>query len=246
MCLCSLSRRAQRREFRRVSGGPLGQALNLGLSDGDQVRVEVWRLEAEEVEAKLADGSVLIDLRPPLAFAREHIEGSVNLQFNQADLADRADLVLPSDISVIMCAGADATARSGAEILSVAGLGVDGFLGGGLSEWVRAGRACTSTPVISVDDLNACNGEFQVIDARESYEYRYGHIAGARLLSSMEAWLRVEDIPPTGRYAVVCGEQVRSSLVASILRRAGRDALVVRGGMDDWLDRGFPVEKAGY
>ena len=78
-------------------GGPLGQALNLGLSDGDQVRVEVWRLEAEEVEAKLADGSVLIDLRPPLAFAREHIEGSVNLQFNQADLADRADLVLPSD-----------------------------------------------------------------------------------------------------------------------------------------------------
>ena len=135
--------------------------------------------------------------------------------------------------------------RLGAEILSAAGLGVEGFLGGGLSEWVRAGRACTSTPVISVDDLNASNGEFQVIDARESYEYRFGHIAGARLLSSMEAWNRVAEIPVAGRYAVVCGTQVRSSLVASILRRAGRDALLVRGGMAGWLERGFPVEREG-
>ena len=202
-------------------------------------------LEVEEVEAKLADGSVLIDLRPPLAFARGHIEGSINLQFNQADFADRAEMVLPADISVIICADADATVRLGAEILSAAGLGVEGFLGGGLSEWVRAGRACTSTPVISVDDLNASNGEFQVIDARESYEYRFGHIAGARLLSSMEAWNRVAEIPVAGRYAVVCGTQVRSSLVASILRRAGRDALLVRGGMAGWLERGFPVEREG-
>lgn len=120
-----------------------------------------------------------------MPFAREHIEGSINLQFNQADFADRAELVLPKDISAIICDDADATARLGAEILSAAGLGVDGFLGGGLSEWVRAGRACTPTPVISVDDLNASNGELQVIEARESCEYRYGHHFGARLLSSM-------------------------------------------------------------
>ena len=202
-------------------------------------------LEVHEVEAKLAGGSVLIDLRPTHAFAREHIEGAVNLQFSPADFADRAEMVLPSDVSMITCADTDATARSGVEILSEAGFDVDGFLSGGLSSWVEAGRAHTFMPVISADDLNASTGELQVIDARESYEYRSGHIAGARLLSSMEAWKRVEEIPLTGVYAVVCGDQVRSSLVASILRRSGHDARVVRGGMTDWLERGFPVEKAG-
>jgi rhodanese-related sulfurtransferase len=49
---------------------------------------------------------------------------------------------------------------------------------------------------------------------------------------------------PAGRpVAVICGDQTRSAAVASMLLRAGRDARLVMGGMVDWIERGYPVEK---
>jgi hydroxyacylglutathione hydrolase len=78
---------------------------------------------------------------------------------------------------------------------------------------------------------------------REGFEYRHGHVAGARLLPSSEAWSRVDEVPENKPVAVICGDQTRSAAVASMLLRAGRDARLVMGGMVDWLERGFPVEK---
>lgn len=46
------------------------------------------------------------------------------------------------------------------------------------------------------------------------------------------------------RLAVVCGDQVRSATVSSMLRKAGADTYLVAGGMVDWLERDYPVEKA--
>lgn len=48
------------------------------------------------------------------------------------------------------------------------------------------------------------------------------------------------DAPP-GMLAVICGDEVRSTLVASILQRQGRDVRLVVGGMVDWNERGYPV-----
>lgn len=109
---------------------------------------------------------------------------------------------------------------------------------------MEGGRKATSSmPVVTAEQLYSARGELGVVDAREAHEYRYGHIAGARLLPSMEAWDKVDEMPTEKPLAVVCGDQVRSALVASILRRAGRDARLVSGGMSDWLERGYPVEK---
>jgi rhodanese-related sulfurtransferase len=63
------------------------------------------------------------------------------------------------------------------------------------------------------------------------------------LLPSSEAWQRASATRGEKPLAVVCGDQVRSSLVASILLRHGRQAVLVFGGMVDWLERGFEVEK---
>lgn len=78
-----------------------------------------------------------------------------------------------------------------------------------------------------------------MIDAPEGYEYRHRHIAGATLLPSGEAWSKAQGLSS----AVVRGDQVRSSLVASILLRAGTPAVLVMGGMVSWLEHGFPIEK---
>ena len=49
--------------------------------------------------------------------------------------------------------------------------------------------------------------------------------------------------PSGGRVAVVCGVQVGSALVASLLRGRGLDATLVMGGMVDWTERAYPTEE---
>jgi hydroxyacylglutathione hydrolase len=196
----------------------------------------------QEVAAARDDGVVLLDMRLPRVFARAHVPGAINLQFNRADLADRAEMVLPRDERYIVHVEPDALASAAVDLMREAGFEVLGSLTGGLSAWRAAGLPVETIPVIGVDDLKAGAGGLVTVDARDGYEYRHGHVPGAALLPWTEAWKRAGDTPP-GELAVICGDEVRSSLVASILRRHGRSVRLVVGGMVDWNERGYPVEK---
>ena len=196
-----------------------------------------------EVNDALEGGAVVLDLRPPRPFAAGHLPGAVNLQVNRADLAERTEMLLPKDGDYIVHAEPDPIAVVAVTILQDAGFTIAGHLAGGLRAWSSQGRAVEQMRLIDVDELKADFDDYQVIDAREGYEYRYGHITGATLLSSGRAWTEAEKLSSNRLLAVVCGDQVRSSLVASILLRVGREAVLVMGGMADWLDRGYPVEK---
>jgi hydroxyacylglutathione hydrolase len=195
-----------------------------------------------EVAAALEEGAVVIDMRPPRPFAASHLPGAVNLQFNRADLADRAEMVLPAGVEYVVHAEPDPIAKVADGILSAAGFRVLGYLEGGLKAWREAGLPVAEMTVIGVDELHDHLDSYEVIDAREGYEFRHAHIAGARLLPSGEAWAKAAEVPDAKPPAVVCGDQVRSSLVASILLRHGKPAVLVFGGMVDWLERGYPLE----
>ena len=201
-------------------------------------------MTAAEVAAAAAEGAVVLDLRPPRPFAAGHLPGAVNLQFNRADLADRAEMVLPAGARYVVHAEPEPIAVVAVNLLREAGFEVLGHLEGGLRAWQVGGGALEELPIIDVDALHADLDGYTVIDAREGFEYRYGHVAGAELLPSSDAWERAGAVPGERPLAVICGDQVRSSLVASILRRAGKPAVLVFGGMVDWLERGYPVVRA--
>jgi hydroxyacylglutathione hydrolase len=195
----------------------------------------------QEVAGAVDRGAVVLDMRLPRVFARAHVPGAVNLQFNRADLVDRAEMVLPKDPPYVVHAEADAIAKIGVELLRGAAFDVAGYLEGGLAAWKEAGLDVGAIPVIDVDELRASAG-LRTIDARDPFEYKHGHVPGAVLLPWTAAWSRASSAPD-GALAVICGDEVRSSLVASILRRARRDVRLVSGGMVDWNERGYPVEK---
>ena len=197
----------------------------------------------DEVAAAVAGGAVVLDLRAPRPFAREHLPGAVTMQFNRADLADRAELVLPRAVPLVIHAEPEPIARVAAELLAGAGFRVAGRLDGGLAAWKAAGRPTVELPLLDVDALRARLDALEVLDVREPFEFRHGHIPGARLLPSGDAWSRLEEVPVDRAIAVVCGDQTRSAAVASMLQRAGRDVRLVMGGMVDWLERGYPVER---
>lgn len=130
-----------------------------------------------------------------------------------------------------------------AELLAGAGFRVAGRLDGGLAAWKAAGRPTATLELLDVAELRAQLGALHVLDVREPFEYRHGHVPGARLLPSGEAWERLGEVPADRPVAVVCGDQARSATVASMLQHAGRDVRLVMGGMVDWLERGHPVER---
>jgi rhodanese-related sulfurtransferase len=197
----------------------------------------------DEVAARQDAGAVVLDLRAPRPFARGHVPGALTMQFNRADLADRAELLLPRDRPLVVHAEPAPIARVAVDLLAAAGFDVLGSLDGGLAAWRAAGRPAAELPLIDVDELHARLGELEVIDVREPFEYRHGHVPGARLLPSGEAWSRLDEPAADRPPAVICGDQTRSAAVASMLLHAGRDARLVMGGMVDWLERGYPVER---
>lgn len=195
-----------------------------------------------EVGEALQRGAVILDLRPPRLFASGHLPGAVNLQFNRADLAERAAMVLPIHIDYVVHGEPDPIALMAVEILERSRFKVAGHLAGGLRAWQTAGRAIERLRIIDVDELRTGLDRYLVVDAREGYEHRHGHIADAILFPSGEAWNRAGTLSSNSPLAVVCGDQVRASFVASILSRTGREAVLVMGGMADWQERGYPLE----
>jgi hydroxyacylglutathione hydrolase len=196
-----------------------------------------------EAQAAMARGAVLLDMRLPKVFAKEHVPGAVNIQFNRADLVDRTEMVLPKDVRFVVHAEPEAIARLAEQLLREAGFAIEGHLDGGLKAWKAAGLPTAVIPVVSVDELSAGLANFQVVDAREPFEFKHAHVPGARLLPWTEAWGRAGSVASDRPLAVICGDEVRSSLVASILARTRRDVRLVTGGMVDWNERGFGIEK---
>lgn len=197
----------------------------------------------QEVKEAIAQGALVLDLRPPRPFASGHVPGAVTMQFNRADLADRAEMVLPKDLSLIVHAEPEPIAKVAVTILSEAGFDVRGHLEGGLAAWKAAGEPIAELPLVDVDELKEQVSDYLVLDVREGFEFRHGHVAGAELLPSGEAWDKVAELPDDRPVAVICGDQTRSAAVASMLLRTGCDARLVMGGMVDWLERGYPIEK---
>lgn len=200
-------------------------------------------MNATDVSSALEEGAVALDLRPPRPFAAEHLPGALTMQFNRADLGDRAELMLPRELRLVVHAEPEPIARVAVEILREAGFEVLGHLEGGLKAWKEDGRSTETLPLIDVDELHASLGTYAVVDAREGFEHRHAHIAGALLFPPGDAWERVDELPAGRRLAIVCGDQTRSAYVASVLRRRGLDAVLVMGGMVDWLERGYRVER---
>ena len=78
-----------------------------------------------------------------------------------------------------------------------------------------------------------------LLDVREDDEWHRGHIDGS-------AHTPLGDLDPAaldaGRTVItVCGSGGRAARAAAQLRAAGREALVMSGGLHAWTDTGLPL-----
>ena len=94
----------------------------------------------------------------------------------------------------------------------------------------------TSSKAINVNDLDELIGKIELIDIRESYEYRTGSIRTAKnipmgtLLNAPERYL-IKD----KTYYIMCQSGGRSGNAVRVLERQGYDVINVSGGVGSYV-----------
>ena len=102
-------------------------------------------------------------------------------------------------------------------------------------------------PLLPADLRAAPAGRYLVVDTRGAMAYRVGHVPGALNIRDdhLEAMLaQGVPFPPDARVVLVCPVGEYSARVAALLRRRGREALSLTGGVVAWRDAGFPLERS--
>jgi glyoxylase-like metal-dependent hydrolase (beta-lactamase superfamily II) len=112
--------------------------------------------------------------------------------------------------------------------------------------------AAARAPFMSLAEVRqrveAAEPDLVVLDVRERDAFESGHIPGARLVPRGQLELRVnQELPdPTKRILVYCEFGKVSTLAAATLREMGFSRAVgLDGGMQAWLDAGYPVRTGG-
>jgi rhodanese-related sulfurtransferase len=92
-----------------------------------------------------------------------------------------------------------------------------------------------AVPAVSVPD-----GAW-LLDVREDDEWAAGHAPGARHIPLGQLGARAAEIPQDEAVYVICRSGHRSGRAAQALTGAGREAINVAGGMQDWAAAGRPM-----
>jgi rhodanese-related sulfurtransferase len=98
---------------------------------------------------------------------------------------------------------------------------------------------------VSFEDLMARlrRGDIVVLDTRPANEYAAGHIAGAISVPVEELKSRLRRLPKHKEYVAYCRGPycVYADRAVELLRKSGRRARRLRGGLPEWRAAGLPV-----
>lgn len=190
---------------------------------------------------RLDAGEWVVDLRSRKAYAYRHLVGTVSFGVD-GPLATWLGWALPAGTPLTLLG--ESAAQVAAAQRELARIGIDRPVAaatGTPEEWADGDGARLGTlPTATFAELAAA-GPAVVIDVRADDEWAAGHIAGALHIPLPDVVHRLDDIPD-GVVWVHCAAGYRAAAAASLLARAGRDAIHVD---DDWPNAataGLPIE----
>ena len=208
----------------------LGEINRLGpaLLDGEPT---MQQLSVDAVRTLLADGAVLVDVRPVDHFATAHIAGAISIPLRPV-FASWLGWLVSADLPVVILRDNN---QDPVEIVwQAVKIGDDNIVGeldGGMDAWTSAGYGTAQIRLTRPTNLDG----HRVLDIRQRSEYAAGHVPGAVHLELGDVSARAADLPdePT---VVMCGHGERAIGAASLLERAGHhDLFVLDGGPQDWI-----------
>ncbi len=201
-------------------------------------------LDMDRLDAWVAQGALVVDVRPASSFRSGHIPGSVAVGADGNVSGWVGWIAGPERPLVLVAAegpdGSRQVSDAGRQLSRIGYDRVVGFLDGGTAAWRAARRPLSGYETISAAELAKRldgDGLLAVVDVREAAEWHAGHVPGSVNLPAHAIPGAPEDALPRGTsLAVHCGHDYRATLGASLLERSGYGPLVVLDdGWEGWV-----------
>jgi hydroxyacylglutathione hydrolase len=214
--------------------------------------IEKHPLTIQESIPHFQRGAGLLDTRSKEDYVHAHIPGSVHLEAD-SQLSNRIGFVFPSDVLVILLLADPSKYEQ--VVYSLARVGYEnviGYLAEGLDVWEKLGLPIAAGDIRDIEPIelnqliqSCTNGDCPVVvDVREAWEYRQGHVPDALLIPLGQLSARVHELNPEKPVAVICASGNRSQSAAALLGQKGfKTVYNVLGGTGAWMYSGLPVER---
>jgi hydroxyacylglutathione hydrolase len=201
-------------------------------------------MSVDEVLAATASGAQLLDTRDPVAFAAAHVRGSINVGLG-GRFATYAGSVLDENNPIVIVADPGQEREAVTRLARIGFDQVIGYLDGGMNAAVVRDDVVEKLNRMTALELHEELGDPEppmLIDVRSEFEWRFGHVPGSHNLLVTKVRSRLPDMPRT-RAVVMCQTGYRSSIAASVLKRAGfTDVIDLVGGMNAWQAAELPTD----
>ena len=202
-------------------------------------------LDGAAVRELLANGGYVVDLRDQVTYAKDHVEGAINVAL-RGRLDTWTGIVVPFQAKLVLV-GTDAEVLEGTFRLRRIGFDhVAGRLPADVQAWRGAGLTVRQSKVLTPNQLHALMQKGQeplIVDVRNAEEYedlRLGDVGNIPITDSARFTKLLAKGTPV---VTVCNSAYRSSMAIGLLERAGfTDVASLDGGVDAWIDAGLPTK----
>lgn len=184
----------------------------------------------------MAEGAMVLDLRPTPAFAASHIPGSLHVDSSQDQALNWIGAVVPTGRRLILVLEPHDSLRD--HLTELRRIGLDQVLGqlkGGVSDWIAQGRPVAEFSIISAETFRERLDDPEpplVLDVRTRAEFERGGLPEAVHLP-FETLLAPNYKPahnPDADVVIVCRSGFRAAIAASLLPRGHRRRVSILAG----------------
>lgn len=197
------------------------------------------RVDPTELRARIERGEWVVDLRRRLAFASDHLSGTVGVELGDS-FTTYLGWLLPWGARLTVLGSTEDDVAEAQRQLARIGIDQLGAANGPLDE-IAPGSARARYPVADFATLarqRAHGADSAVVDVRQRSEWREAHVTGAVNVPLHQLLDHLHHVP-AGELWVHCQSGLRSSIAASLLARAGYDVVLVDDEFDHAVDLGL-------
>ncbi len=200
-------------------------------------------LPADAIDALIAEGATVVDMRPSADFAAGHIPGTINIPLDRS-FTTWAGWLVPFDRDFYLIS--DGAIDEAVRDLAMIGLdSVAGYFQPGVIEsWANPDRELATVQQIFPSELaeRIQRNDVTVIDVRGRAEWDAGHIPNVPNIPVGYLTEHLAEIPRSRTVVVQCQSGARSAIAASVLQSRGFANVVnLVGGFSGWSGKGLPI-----
>ncbi|MBS1636329.1 MAG: MBL fold metallo-hydrolase [Bacteroidetes bacterium] len=202
-------------------------------------------LSPDEITHLLNTGDVIVlDVRKPQEFAREHIPGALFIGIDGQFAPWVGALIRNINQAIILVTP---EGREHETVMRLSRVGYDnsiGYLHGGMEAWKQAGKHTASIKSISAVEFanELANSKLNILDVRKPGEYKAQHLNDVpnKPLDFISDWF--DSLDKHAPYYIHCAGGYRSMITASILQGQGFTNLIdIAGGFGAIQKAGIPT-----